>query len=124
MPRYPFRLELAGMILVGEVGIEEQFAARDPITVPALSAGRRPGRPSHRARIAEAAKRLGAQLNGGLSLAERRRLVLKELAQSWPDPSLPLPSTRTVESWLAEHPVRRKLRRNSNRPRIGRIGGR
>src|SRR5439155_20958778 len=99
---------------------EEQFAARDQIArpAPALDAGRRPGGPAHLARIAEAAKRLGAQLNGGLSLAERRRLVLKELARSWPDPSLPLPSTRTVESWLAEHPVRRKLRRNSNRPRI------
>jgi hypothetical protein len=71
------------------------------------------GRPSFDDTIATAVDALGEQLKDQ-SLAARTRLVLRQFAQTVTDASL-IPSWRTVETYLAEQPVRRKSRNKSRR---------
>ena len=70
------------------------------------SSSRARGRPSFDVLLAGAVHAL--QLDRNLPLAERARAVLRHLART--SPASEIPSSRTVENFLAGAPARKKLR--------------
>ena len=113
---YPFRLEIAGLVVHGAVVASETEVAEllsrglgaEPADASAPPAASEvpcdeppPGRPSFDDVIDKAAESLGAQLDQCKSTAAAARLVLHHLAQRCDDADL-LPSRRTAEIRLAE----------------------
>jgi hypothetical protein len=119
--RFPFRLEIAGHVLIGEAAIEgelEERIGRDQVAgLAALSirADEPPrGRPSFDCAIAEAVEALGPELEACSTGSERVRSVLRRLATTCAPADIP--KYRTVEVYLSEHwPTRKKERRKSRR---------
>ena len=75
------------------------------------SAARARGRPSFDAMLTEVVQTL--QLDMKRPLAERARAVLKHLART--SPASEIPSSRTVENFLAAAPARKKSRNKSRK---------
>ena len=109
--RFPFRLEIAGQVLVGEAAIEgelEELVGRDQVAEPvtptpiAADEPRGPGRPSHASAITAAMRALGKRLDPRRSRAVRARQVAKYIAGTSIEGSA-IPSVRTVEDFLGVH---------------------
>jgi hypothetical protein len=122
--RFPFRLELAGMVLVGVVGIEgdgeieqlreDQVAAPEtphPPIKPEEPAPR--GRPSFDTLLDAVCAELGTKLNYRNGITACANQVLHYLAQRCDDAEL-LPSRRTVEIYLTAARDRGKVRGKSH----------
>jgi hypothetical protein len=131
-----YRTEIAGLVRVGlefdsEAELEAFLAGRDcspwpssgaAPSAPADQGGAKTfrGRPSLDAKIAKAVEELGDGIDSASTLAERARKVLRHLAPH--TAAQDMPSTRTVERFLADHPLRQKsrqkLRQKSTRARL------
>jgi hypothetical protein len=72
------------------------------------------GRPSFGAVIADAVRTLGDELDRHPTLAARARAIQRAIAVLVDDPGA-VPSSRTVEAYLAAHPVRKNSREKSRR---------
>jgi hypothetical protein len=103
-----------------EQALEQALAGQTETRAPAeapehIETEPRPrGRPSYRAELARAIEVLGPELDPELPLAERRRRVLRYLAQSGANPE-DIPSRSTTETYLATHQLARKPARKSPR---------